>query len=1155
MISAPLQAQPILPAADGTGTLVTPDGNRYDIHGGTLSGDSSNLFHSFEQFGLSAGEVANFLSNPQIRNILGRVVGGEASIVNGLIQVSGGNSNLFLMNPAGWVFGGEAQLSVPASFTATTATGIGFGSDRWFNAFGENSYLDLIGSPSSFAFELSEGGSIVNAGNLAVPGGQNLTLLGSSVVNTGQIAAPGGNITIAAVPGENLVRITQEGNPLSLEIAPLTDSQGQLLPLSPQDLPSLLNGTGGNVETRLVVQPDGTVQLTGSRITIPTEAGTTIISGSLDVSHSSPIPNSQFPIPNSLNVLGDKVGLFGANLDASGSNGGGTVLIGGDYQGQGTVPNASRTFVSSDSVINADALVNGDGGKIIVWADDTASIHGTLTARGGLSFGDGGLIETSGKQFLNLTSTPDASAVNGNGGTWLIDPTDITIVNGGGGAIGTNMVDVANINAALDLGTNVLITTVIGGAQEGNITQNAGADINKVAGGDATLTLDADQNITLNGNITSTSGALNVDLMADGILNIIDATINTNGGNVTGTGIGNAPSTTGIFINNSRISTGVGSIELTGTGGDGNDRNIGIWLNGGSVLESTDGAITLDGIGGNETDLNEGIRIENAGTRISSLGSGAITLNGTGGDGTGGENRGIVIASDSLVESVTGNIELNGTAGNGPNPNEGLGISGGGIVRSIDGDINLTGIGQGTGIDNPGIILADGMVESTGIGNITLDGTGSLNGAGTGNRGIILHTGSVLQSNDGGITLNGTGGTGTDRNEGIRIENAGTRISSLGNGAITLNGTGGNGTGIENRGIVIAFDSLVNSATGNIELNGTGGSGSNGSVGLWITEGGVRSVDGDINLIGISGNGNEGANRGIVLFNGGLLESTTGNITLNGTGDNRTDRSAGIEIQDADTRISSVDGDIILSGIGGNNSTFGDEGIYIFDSAVVEATGNGNIILEGVGFNGIRISGAGRVSSTDGSITLTGTTIESTLEESQGIVFDDGAVLESTTGNITLNGINETGTIFSGGIRIENPDTRVSSIDGNITLNGTTGNGNNTGIGVSTGAVVETTGQGNIILEGTGLRGIGIDSAGVLGTRISSAAGNISLTGLGIKTGPERNRGIVLSNGAVVESTMGSITLDGTSSAGDSGCCAGISLLTASFYLIRGWKY
>ncbi len=118
-------AQPIAPANDGTGTLIAPHGNQFDISGGTQAG--GNLFHSFQQFGLGTNQIANFLATPDLQNILGRVVGGDPSIINGIIQVTGGTPNLYLLNPAGIVFGQNASLNVPASFTATTATGIGFG--------------------------------------------------------------------------------------------------------------------------------------------------------------------------------------------------------------------------------------------------------------------------------------------------------------------------------------------------------------------------------------------------------------------------------------------------------------------------------------------------------------------------------------------------------------------------------------------------------------------------------------------------------------------------------------------------------------------------------------------------------------------------------------------------------------------------------------------------------------------------------------------------------------------------------------------------------------------------------------------------------------------------------------------------------------------
>jgi filamentous hemagglutinin family protein len=267
------KAQPLAPSApttpiapepspNGTGTLVTsPDDNQFNITGGTQSG--ANLFHSFEQFSLNQGQIANFISNPDIQNILGRIVGGNPSVINGLIEVTGGNSNLFLMNPAGIIFGSNASLNVPASFTATTATGIGF-DNNWFNALDSNDYASLSGTPNAFAFTSSQPGSIINAGNLAVTQGQNLTLIGGTVASTGKLS--GGHITVATVPGESVVRISQNGLLLSLDIQPLTPEDGQLgnwtFPIA--SLPELLTGGGGGNATGVTINSNGEVELTGS---------------------------------------------------------------------------------------------------------------------------------------------------------------------------------------------------------------------------------------------------------------------------------------------------------------------------------------------------------------------------------------------------------------------------------------------------------------------------------------------------------------------------------------------------------------------------------------------------------------------------------------------------------------------------------------------------------------------------------------------------------------------------------------------------------------------------------------------------------------------------------------------------------------------------
>lgn len=539
----PAYSQSIVPAPDGTNTVVTPNGNRLDIGGGRLSSDQANLFHSFTRFNLDASQTANFLSQPSIHNILGRITGGDASLINGLIQVTGGNANLFLMNPAGIIFGTGASLNVPASFTATTATSIGFG-NNWFNATGVNDYATLVGEPNTVAFLSSSPGTIINAGNLAVGTGQNLTLLGGTVVNTRQLNAPAGQITVAAVPGESLVRLSQPGFLLSLEVSSSSLPPNPNSPLpTPLSLPQLL--TGGNVSQAagLTVKSDGTVHLTGTGVEIPTNTGTTIVSGMLNTSGTVLGQTG-----GKVQVLGDKVGLIDAHINASGTNGGGTVLIGGDYQGRGTVPNASRTYVSNNSVINADSLLNGNGGRVIVWSNEATGYYGNITARGGTQAGNGGLVEVSGKQALDFKGTTNTSATNGTNGTTLLDPRDIIIESDDelpedNAQLSNNLILFAQGGSDTDFQIDDTALTTL----TGNIVLQAQRDIivlhptpDRYTGyylpltftnqklGD-TITFQAGRNIQVDRVIKTAGGSINWS--AIGSINISD--IGTYGGNIT----------------------------------------------------------------------------------------------------------------------------------------------------------------------------------------------------------------------------------------------------------------------------------------------------------------------------------------------------------------------------------------------------------------------------------------------------------------------------------------------------------------------------------------------------------------------------------------------------------------------------------------------
>lgn len=522
LVPKPVLAQSVRAAADGTETNIsTPAGQaeQYDIGGGTRAGD--NLFHSFEQFGLTEGEVANFLSGPGIENILGRVVGGDASVINGLLQMTGGQSNLYLMNPAGVIFGQNMQLNVPADFTATTANGIQLG-DAWFSALGNNTYADLVSQPSGFAFTVDQPGAILNAGELAVNAGQRISLVGGTVVNVGTLSTPGGDIVIQALPGEGLVSITPEGNLLSLGVPIATEAavNGDVAPLTALALPALLTNRALGSELGVVAEGN-VVRLVRSDVEIPTGAGVAIASGSIDTANPDRVGGR-------IDVLGDRVIIVSAGLDASGATGGGSVRVGGDYQGRGIVPNSENVYVGANSVINADALAVGNGGRVIVWADTQTEFDGSVTARGGNRTGDGGFVEISGKDELVFAGAVDAGANNGELGTVLFDPTDLTI-NTGDSIL--NTVGDVEFTASNNITVNGLITFA---PSNGSITFTADDDNDRqgsflVRGATPeTLIAPSDNKITASGRNVTIRGAS----IVAGVIDTSTSEANSNGGAV-----------------------------------------------------------------------------------------------------------------------------------------------------------------------------------------------------------------------------------------------------------------------------------------------------------------------------------------------------------------------------------------------------------------------------------------------------------------------------------------------------------------------------------------------------------------------------------------------------------------------------------------------
>jgi large exoprotein involved in heme utilization and adhesion len=147
----------------------------------------------------------------------------------GTLGVTGGNGNLFLINPNGIIFGANASLDVGGSFTATTANAVGLGDTGLFSASAPATSNLLTVRPSALFFNAVAAGAIVNQSHaqsligqpnslggpvgLQVPAGQTLALIGGNVaIEGGNLTAAGGRIELGSVAGVGEVSLSQIGN-------------------------------------------------------------------------------------------------------------------------------------------------------------------------------------------------------------------------------------------------------------------------------------------------------------------------------------------------------------------------------------------------------------------------------------------------------------------------------------------------------------------------------------------------------------------------------------------------------------------------------------------------------------------------------------------------------------------------------------------------------------------------------------------------------------------------------------------------------------------------------------------------------------------------------------------------------------------------------
>ena len=680
----PARSQSVISAPDGTGTIVTPRGNRLDISGGQLSRDGSNLFHSFTQLGLTQDQTANFLSSPKIQNILSRVTGGNVSVIDGLLQVSGGSSNLFLMNPAGIVFGTHASLNLPGSFTATTSNGIQFGSN-WFNAYSANNYSSLVGNPGTFAFTMPQPGGIINTGNLTVSPGQALTLIGGTVISTGQLTAPQGQILVTAVPGGNWVRISPPGQTISLEIHPPTSSTNQpntwLIPIA--SLPELLTSGGESRSSEITVSKNGQVNLAASNI--PIESGdvtarqVTAQTATLSASYNLTLIESQLTTTGNLTLLAQNtVRVRDSITSPFAAHARGNLYIQG---GQGidilALNHPDTPFQSGgDLTLVSDGVVSGDshfasGGRFSILKltgqpGTFVSLYDPIiSSTGDVTFGDytgvalkvetfgsinAGNITITGPDTSLSGSDPDISTLNSSralilraGLTSLSNPANVPQ-----NQQGTSFTSSGSTSSPGSIVTKA-VRTLAGNTEK----VNGGSVVLSAPGGIQADSIDSSSSLRNGGSVSlsSNSGAINVGS--------VDSSSQSGNGGTIAVSNNSGNTTTGSLDSSSQSGNG-GTIAVSANSG-----NISTGSADSSAQSGNGGTISIESNSGrtNVGSLDSSSQSGNGGTIAISSNSGSVNSGSV--DSSSQSGNGGTIALNSNSGSVTtGSIDSSSQSGN-----------------------------------------------------------------------------------------------------------------------------------------------------------------------------------------------------------------------------------------------------------------------------------------------------------------------------------------------------------------------------------------------------------------------------------------------------------------------------------------------------------
>jgi filamentous hemagglutinin family protein len=1050
--------------ANPSGAVVAGGQATFARQGNVLSvTNTPGAIINWQQFSIGTNETTRFIQQSASSSVLNRVTGGDPSQILGTLQ---SNGRVFLINPNGILFGAGARVDV-AGLVASTL--------RLSNEDFAAGRMNFTGDPAKAA-------AVVNQGRISAGAGGSVVLVGSAVDNQGVITAPNGQIVLAA---GSSVRVAEAGTP-QLQVEITAPASG------PLNLSAVAYGSHGiytglvrnsgtlnadaavrTADGRIVLKASNGVELAagstvtanggaGGRIVVDAQQGSALVAGTISARGSDGAGGSVV-------VTGDSVRLAGtAVVDVSGATGGGTALIGGDLHGATIVDgdaalgNARATVVAAGAQIRADALDAGDGGKVVVWSDETTAFHGAISARGGAGGGNGGFVETSGKGTLDFQGLVDTRAPHGASGTLLLDPTNIYIAlnqasattagmlgtdasaNTGPspfaatGAVQDSLLTTGTLTTALGLSNVIVTTTNAAGIGAGNITV---VDAVAWATGN-TLTLTAANNIAINAPITTGTAASALILNAAGSVTQTAAIGGAGGLTQTGAGtvtLNQANTYTGtttvsagtLALGASNTLAGAGALLVNGGTFDlgASDQTLaGVQLVSGSITGTTG---TLSSAANFALQSGTVSAILGGAGGVTKTGAGTVTLSGSNTyTGTTTVSAGTLALGASNALASAGALLVNGGTFDLGASNQTLAgvqlVSG-----SITGTIGTLSSGANFALQSgtvSAILGGAGGVTKTGAGTVTLSGNNTYAGATTVSAGTLAATANNAL---------GATGAGTTVAAGATLDLQNVSYASL--EPVTLNGgtlAASTGTSTFAGPVTLGANSIASVTGTQLTLSGAIGDGGSG-FGLNNTGAGILVLSGANTYTGTTtvsagtvtlGASNTLAGAGALLVNGGTFDLGASDQTLAGvqlvsgaiTGTTGTLSSAA----NFDLQAGTVSA--ILGGAGGVAKTGAGTVTLSGNNTYAGATTVSAGTLAATANNALGATGAGTAVAAGATLDLQNvsygsaeavTLIGGTLATSVGTSSFAGPVTLGTTGLVAVDGTQLTlsGAIGDGG--------------------------------------------------------------------------------------------------------------------------------------------